>query len=713
MSMRKILPVTFVLSTLALAPAGSGQPEGNRPLTITPYSAAAYVQDRAAVELISAVAEFPIGLLRWSDTPRPPVLELERSVKAAVNLFYTEWSAGGPAKLGARDVLPRVRDWYRSLQSPRLAHLTVADGLEVRLPSKPVDIVGDAPAEVPFIFANERSTRVTVVLRPAGSTPLQTVELGPGWTLGRWVRIPPGPAPDGPVRLVAEVGGARRESELPVRRWPRATARIRVLDEKGAPTAARIYLTGPDGRAYAPSGAVHRSTCGDYRQPYAGDYYFYMGGAFEVDVPAGEVEIEAVKGFEYAPARRRARVEAGKRNRPWDMAARGWYSGDVHIHPNLFAQSWITPRDVLEIARAEDLNVSNLLVCNDPSGFMNDLSRFEGKPHALSGGRYLLYWNEEMRNLRVYGHVGFLNLKRCVVPSWFGWPLSPVPYDYPSNYNQAVAAKAQGGVVTYVHPGLPSEYPVDIALGAADTIDVMCQGDEERNTADWYRLLNCGFRCPISAGTDCFLNIPYHLIAGAGRLYVQTGGALGYDRWIDGYLKGRSFASNAPLLTFTVEGHAPGEEVRAPAGPLRVRIRAEAVSHVPMAALEVVVNGRTVLRREATDSHRIAVAEEVTLDRTSWVALRARGGGHRLVPNDAALYAHTSPVYFQLGDDRPASKEDALYFVDKINALIARVGSDGVFEKPEQREEVIRLFRKGQERSRRRGARRRAPDPPP
>src|SRR5206468_3267741 len=162
--------------------------------------------------------------------------------------------------------------------------------------------------------------RVTVVLRRAGSTPLQTVELGPGWTLGRWVRIPPGPAHDGPVRLVAEVGGARRESELPARRWPRATARIRVVDETGAPTGAR-----------------------------------------------------------------------------------GWYSGDVHIHPNLFAQSWITPRDVLEIVRAEDLNVSNLLVCNDPSGFMNDLSRFEGKPHALSGGRYVLYWNEEMRNLRVYG----------------------------------------------------------------------------------------------------------------------------------------------------------------------------------------------------------------------------------------------------------------------------------------------------------------------
>ena len=32
-------------------------------------------------------------------------------------------------------------------------------------------------------------------------------------------------------------------------------------------------------------------------------------------------------------------------------------------------------------------------------------------------------------------------------------------------------------------------------------------------------LVNCGFRCPISAGTDTFLNIPYHLIPRAGRVF--------------------------------------------------------------------------------------------------------------------------------------------------------------------------------------------------
>lgn len=140
----------------------------------------------------------------------------------------------------------------------------------------------------------------------------------------------------------------------------------------------------------------------------------------------------------------------------------------------------------------------------------------------MSDPDHLVYFNQEMRN-DLYGHVGFLNLKSFVEPAYTGFPHSPYPFDYPANYSQAAQAKAQGAVVTYVHPRLPSEFPVDIALGVADTIDAMSQGDEEISTGYWYRLLNCGFRCPISAGTDSFLNIPHHLIPGLGDSTLRVG----------------------------------------------------------------------------------------------------------------------------------------------------------------------------------------------
>ena len=312
--LKRLLPIALLaVARTAFAPAAGAQDDFKYPLTIMPYQARAYVQDREAAEMLSTVAEFPVPLLRWNDTPKQPVLQLERGIKSSINPFYTEWSAGSPPKLGVRDIQTKVRQWYESLQSKRLVRLTVGSSFEVTPPGLPLDVIGDAPVDVPFLVANQGDAKVTVVLRQAGKTgPLDTIEIGGGRMTGRWVKIAPGPSSAKSVKLSVEAGGTRRDLELAARAWPRATARVRVLDERGVPTPARIYLTGPDGRAYAPAGVVHRVVSGDYRQPYAGEYYFYTGGTFDAVVPAGEVEIEAVKGLEYAPVRKRVRVAPGR-----------------------------------------------------------------------------------------------------------------------------------------------------------------------------------------------------------------------------------------------------------------------------------------------------------------------------------------------------------------------------------------------------------------
>jgi hypothetical protein len=449
---------------------------------------------------------------------------------------------------------------------------------------------------------------------------------------------------------------------------------------------------------------MQRITNGDYRQPYGGEYYFHTSGEFETVLPAGTAELQVVKGMEYAPVRRAvnlAKSDASLTIRlanPFSMAAKGWYSGDVHIHPNLFGDDRIQPADVLFMAQAEDLNVSNNLICNDESEPVNDLDRFSGGPHPLSTARYILYWNQEMRNLRLYGHMAFLRLKSLVEPYMVGWPGTSQPYDFPSNYEQALKAKRQGAVVTYVHPSVPSEYPVDIALGVAETIDVMCQGDEERNAEDWYRLLNSGFRCPLSAGTDTYLNIPYHLIPGAGRIYVETGPTLTYDAWIDAFQKGKSFVTNAPLLTFSVNGQGAGADIPLAGGPQKVRVEASAVSHVPMREMDIVVNGRSVLSRKASgDRRRIEIKDSLTVDGSSWIAVRVRGDGHRLIPNDRLLYAHSSPVYCSVPGKPLRVRADALYFVDQIEKSIEEIHRKGLFSQPGQKDEIISLFRKGQQ----------------
>lgn len=584
-------------------------------------------------------------------------------------------------------------------------------GKDVSVRSAPLVDLVDGKALAPFIVTNSRTVPVAFNLRMTSgnradkASPLRGLALRPGQTLGFFLTLSAKSASTA-LSLEASIeGGETRAFMLPLRGWESETVKVKVLDETGRPTAARVYLTGADGRAYAPKDVMHRNVTGDYGQRYAGEFYFYTAGSFEVRLPVGRAVLNAVKGMEYQPlhapvdVRKSARAAVELRlERKANLARAGWYSGDIHLHMNLFNEKRIKPADMMLIAKAEDLNVTNILPCNDPlTEEINDFQYFEGRPNALSEPNYILSVNQEMRN-DLYGHVGFINLKTFVEPAYSGFPGSRYPYDNHPNYDQAIKAKAQGAVVTYVHPGLTSELPVDIALGVADTLDVMCQGDENVNTAYWYRLLNCGFRIPISAGTDGFLNIPSHLVAGAGRLYVQTGPKLTYERWIDGYRNGRSYATNGPLLTFSVDNHGPGDEIKAARGGFKVKVRGEANSILPMVALEIVHNGKTLRRVDAgPDSYRLEIAEELEVRESGWLALRVRGSAHRLAPNDREVYAHTSPIYISV-DGRPvAYKEDALYFVGQIDALIDKVNQNGVFKKPAEKDDVISLFRKGQD----------------
>ena len=697
----------FFLSLLFLGTTSlqvvSRKPGKEIPTTWIPHLVKS-VQNKETAPHLSHLAEFAVKLLQWSDTDRQSVIAALRMVKGET--YAQQWGKSlDYSPLSLSGVIDLMSEGYWSLESPRLTRIQVGEEISVLQKPDRVDLLRSVPTPLPFVLKNLRKAEITVrVGRNWGGGTSTSIELRAGQAFGIFLDLSAEEVEEDGIGVVVEVEPLRKMIPMPVRLWEPASLRVRLLDERGLSAPARVYLTGPDGRAYVPDGVLPRVTNGDYGQPFGGDYFFYTGGEFEVELPAGQALLEAVKGIEYTPVTKKVQISPGQTNRleielekPFDMDRRGWYSGDVHMHPNSLEDRLIEPNDVLLIAKAEDLDVCHLLTTNSDTAVINDRDRFEGKPHALSDEDLILYWNEEVRNLRLYGHIGLLGLKEFVDPAYTGWPRTPYPYDYPPNYNQALAAKKQGAAVTYVHPSLPSEYPVDIALGAADTIDVMCQGDEERNTADWYRLLNCGFKCPISAGTDSALNIPYHLIAGAGRVYVQMEPKLSYEGWIEGYKQGRSFATNAPLLHFSVNEKGPGEEIHWQSGSLELKVRAEATSHVPMERMDLVVNGRVMASQKAErEGTLIRMRESLTIADSSWVAVRVRGKAHKLLPNDKALYAHSSPLYCYRSKRGIRFREDALYFIEQIDRLIQKVEDKGLFEDSAEKQKVIDLFRKGQ-----------------
>jgi hypothetical protein len=423
--------------------------------------------------------------------------------------------------------------------------------------------------------------------------------------------------------------------------------------------------------------------------------------------------IEATRGQEYEITTQRLDLQPGQLNpariqlKRWaNMAADGWFSSDAHIHANYTAthHQVISAHDVQLQVLAEDLNNANMMVANSGGAFIHDAQQFEGKPHRLSTENHLIYWNEEMRNGGVYGHMSFFNLKELVHPLFTGFRDTPNWEDYPANYTQAEGAKRQGGAVTYVHPTMEPtfegtnarELPVDLALGQIDALDVLSNIDDVAAMEIWYRLLNCGLRLSISAGTDSFTNVADHYTAGGGRVYVYAPRGPQSQEWVQNYKRGRSFASNGPVMTFTVDGRNPGDELKKGAAPANVRVKATVRTHVPVDKVEVVVNGKPVISRSEKGQREIAIDEPLALEHSSWIALRALGPWHRLILNDTQTFAHSSPVYVFLGDQKIGRREDARFYAEWIDKLIARINERGRFASAERKQEVIDLCRRAQ-----------------
>ncbi len=82
---------------------------------------------------------------------------------------------------------------------------------------------------------------------------------------------------------------------------------------------------------------------------------------------------------------------------------------------------------------------------------------------------------------------------------------------------------------------------------------------------------------------------------GLTRVYASIPkGATGTAPWFDSLKKGRTFATNGPLLGFTLGGKAVGEELKLPAGENKVMFTSWLRSFVPVDHFEVVCNGHVV-----------------------------------------------------------------------------------------------------------------------
>jgi hypothetical protein len=486
------------------------------------------------------------------------------------------------------------------------------------------------------------------------------------------------------LHLLETYGGGDKKIGIVAHRWKRPMGRlhVRIRDEAGRPTAARIHYLAADGKFYPPENAYARVGANNR-------HVIHAEGEFTAALPPGKVTVEAIKGFEYRPASGEAAVSEGATaeltltlRRIADLPARGWFSGSTHVHMNYGGNLHNTLDNLRMISRAEDQQVLNALAANKDNRIL-DWEHFVpgGGEHPISRNdpRLKVIVGEEYRP-PFWGHIFLLGLKdHLISPFTTGYEGTAIESLYPSNTDIFRKAQAQGAVVGYVHPfsgesdplegslGVAKGFPVDAALGVLDGLE--WSQATRAQIAVWHHALNNDLKVAPTGGEDSITNLHIGKLVGSVRTYAHTGREFGAGEWLEAVRRGETFFTSGPLLDFRVNGRLPGGEVRLPAGGGTVTLEGSVTSIVPLAKVALHHNGRELKQLPLTGAFR----ERVPVSESGWYSLYAEGPAHDWLDANYAQAA-TNAVRVYVGDAPIRSRASAEYFLRWIDKLQRMAG---------------------------------------
>jgi TolB protein len=530
---------------------------------------------------------------------------------------------------------------------------------------------------------------------------------------GDWDQTNPRWSPDGTrVAFISNQNGNTEIDIVPIpggnatplatneRRFmtPRATLQLNLRDAAGNPASARVSITDRAGRFYAPSDAwIHADDGFDRRERSFEAHYFHARGAVNIEVPAGPMQVEILRGFERSFERRQVTTAAGQVSRVtanldderWSVPDAGhWVSADVHVHMNYGGVYRNTPAHLVLQAQAENLTLVNDLIVNKEQRFP-DIA-YDGRQIDSASQADALVMHGQEFHTSYWGHLGLLDIEAVILPGYAGYPNTGAASLYPMNADVADMAHARGALVGYAHPfdedpnplavpaqPLTNEFPIDVALGKVDYMEIVGFSDHRSTAAVWYRLLNLGFRIPAAGGTDAMANYAsLHGPVGMSRVYARVpDGPVNPREWLDALKAGRTFATNGPLLGLEIGGAHIGDELKLDHSQQRVNYSVRLESIVDVDHLDIVCNGRVIV--SLVKSHPLQSARfngSLPLEASGWCLLRATTDGAHYPVLDNYVYATTSPIYVTLAGRQPRSPADAHYFhawVDRVTEATA------------------------------------------
>lgn len=476
--------------------------------------------------------------------------------------------------------------------------------------------------------------------------------------------------------------------------------------DTGKPVAARITIRAGDGKYYFSKSDAAEGSAIEFRKQRGASVEMHTtlsAQPFRAATPPGQYDLVVERGKEYQPVTNHVTVAQGMAetkitlHRWINLAARGWYSGDTHIHRAI--------EDLPNMVMAEDLNIAFPLSywtqdARTSPVRTNMVKAPATKAEAITVDRtHLIYpLNTEYEIFRVnqkahtLGAVLIIGQKTLLdrgVP-----PLKPV----------AEQAHAEGALLDLEKHSWPWSLAIvplmkvdlfelsnnhvwatEFGLGKWTLdmappymhLELNQDGYTEWGWIDYgfrtyYALLNCGFQLRPTAGTAAGVHpVPMAF----GRVYVNQPDGFSCEHWLAGLKAGNSFVTTGPMLFVKVNGENPGHTfANAPAtGDYRVSGSAE--SAVPLDRIEILANGEVIktVSPENTPNGsggwRSAIDYPVAMKGSGWIAVRV----FEQRPNKRIRFAHSSPVFVAVpGRPLRPTREQIDYIAGQIEAEIQR-----------------------------------------
>ena len=425
--------------------------------------------------------------------------------------------------------------------------------------------------------------------------------------------------------------------------------------------------------------------------------HFVSPGTAKLELEPGTYTIEIERGPEYRRIASTFEVQAtGDRKlefemeRLVDLAAEGWWSGELHVH---------RPIESIELLMlAEDLHVAPVITWWNKTNLwdrkelpVNPIVGFDGNHfyHMLGG-----------EDEREGGALLYFNLKEPLA-------ITSAGREYPSPLKFVdEAIQTDNAVWIDIEKPFWRDVPVWLATGKLKSIEIannhmnrdrMYENEAwgkprpvERMPAPlgngywtqeiYYHVLNAGLRLPPSAGSASgVLANP----VGYNRVYVHLSGELSHASWWQGLGEGHSFVTNGPLLRVTASGQHPGHVFKDGTGEkIKLKLEGWLTTQDPVRFVEIIQNGQVKRGVRIEDMMRAGSLGEVEFQESGWFLVRA------IADNEKTFrFASTAPFYVEIGDVKNrVSKASAQFFLDWTRERMGRVKVDD----PGQRNEVLR-----------------------